>query len=102
LHDWAGDSSENIRRFAIEITRPRGVWSAHIPALKESPDLAQPLLNQVMNDPARYVQNSCANWLNDAAKSKLPWVQQYCAMWQKKNGSANTAYIVKRALRSVD
>jgi 3-methyladenine DNA glycosylase AlkC len=102
LRDWVDEPAENVRRFAIEITRPRGVWSAHIAALKTAPELAAPLLDSVMNDPARYVQNSCANWLNDAAKSNLPWVQHYCAMWQKKNRSAQTAYIIKRALRSVD
>jgi 3-methyladenine DNA glycosylase AlkC len=102
LREWVDDRSENVRRFAIEITRPRGVWSAHIPALKESPELAQPLLDQVMSDSARYVQNSCANWLNDAAKSNLPWVQHYCAVWQSKSASVETVYIVKRALRSVE
>lgn len=31
--------------------------------------MGEALLNRVMEDPSRYVQNSCANWLNDAGKT---------------------------------
>ena len=78
LLPWTTNESENIRRFAIESTRPRGVWAKHIQALKTQPAIGEPLLDQVMQDNARYVQNSCANWLNDAAKSDAQWVASYC------------------------
>ncbi|MDI9246441.1 HEAT repeat domain-containing protein [Marinobacter sp. CHS3-4] len=101
LESWVSSPSENIRRFAIEATRPRGVWSKHIAELKESPCLAQVLLDGVMNDSSRYVQDSCGNWLNDAAKSNPQWVVSYCKAWKDKSPSAATSYITRKGLRNI-
>lgn len=101
LVPWTGEASENLRRFAVESTRPRGVWSAHIFELKQRPSLGEALLDGVMADPSRYVQNSCGNWLNDAAKSDAVWVRSYCDGWLAGAPDEATAYIVKRALRSL-
>jgi 3-methyladenine DNA glycosylase AlkC len=102
LMAWAIDPSENIRRFAIEVTRPRGVWSKHIADLKTSPKLGEGLLNRVMEDPARYVQDSCANWLNDAAKSNADWVVGYCEQWRQRSDSQAVSYITRRAMRNLN
>jgi 3-methyladenine DNA glycosylase AlkC len=101
LLPWAIDDSANVRRFAIEVTRPRGVWSKHISDLKTAPHLGKGLLDRVMEDPSRYVQDSAANWLNDASKSNSPWVIQYCENWRNQSDSQAVAYITRRALRSV-
>ena len=98
LQSWVTDPSANIRRFAIEATRPRGVWSAHIAVLKTDPEKARVLLDPVTADPARYVQDSVANWLNDAWKTSPDWVETYCA--GLSSASDETRYIVKRALRN--
>jgi 3-methyladenine DNA glycosylase AlkC len=98
---WTGDHDENIRRFASEATRPRGVWCRHIEALKVHPEMALPLLDPLHGDPARYVQNSVANWLNDASKSRPDWVKELCSEWSKRSKSKETAYIVNRALRTL-
>jgi 3-methyladenine DNA glycosylase AlkC len=101
LLPWTEDKSANIRRFAIEVTRPRGVWSKHIAKLKTTPNLGEDLLDRVMEDPSRYVQDSCANWLNDASKSNPDWVIHYCETWRQKSTSQAIIYITKRALRSI-
>jgi 3-methyladenine DNA glycosylase AlkC len=101
LAPWVRDRDENIRRFASEATRPRGVWCAQIEALKAEPWRALPLLEPLKADPSRYVQNSVANWLNDAAKTQPEWVQGVCTRWSERSRAPSTSYIVRRALRSI-
>jgi 3-methyladenine DNA glycosylase AlkC len=101
LRPWVLDADPNIRRFASEATRPRGVWCAQIDALKTQPWRALPLLEPLKADPSRYVQNSVANWLNDAGKTQPAWVEEVCERWSARSPSGATAYIVRRATRSL-
>lgn len=101
FQSWTTQRSTNIRRFAIEATRPRGVWCAHIPMLKEQPEIALPLLTTVNSDPEKYVQDSVANWLNDASKTQPDWVRKVCTEWRETSPTKETERICHGSLRSL-
>jgi len=81
---------------------PRGVWCEHIGTLIEHPELALSIPNQLKADPSRYVQHNVGTWLNDAGKSKLGFVKELCQRWEKESPGKATAYIIKKALRTIN
>lgn len=101
LEPWTTDASPLIRRFASEATRPRGVWSVHVPELKRDPEVARALLHSLRRDEDRYVQDSVANWLNDASKTCPAWVTDICAHWLGERSCSATERICYRAQRSM-
>jgi len=101
LQPLVQEPSERLRRFASEITRPRGVWCAHLPQLRRDPALGLALLSPLRHDPARYVQDSVGNWLNDAAKDHPDWVRELCGTWAREDDSPANRRIRARALRSL-
>jgi len=101
LSHWAESEDENIRRFSTEALRPRGVWCAHIEALKEKPEVYLPILDKLKSDKAKYVQDSVGNWLNDASKTRPDFVTALCERWERESPTKETKYIVKKALRTI-
>ncbi|UII77842.1 DNA alkylation repair protein [Flagellimonas sp. HMM57] len=102
LSGWTKNKDENIRRFTTESTRPRGVWCKHIERLKENPEMALPILENLKSDKSKYIQDSVGNWLNDSSKSRPDFVIELCKKWQKESPTKETEKIIKRARRTID
>lgn len=101
LYPLARHKNHLARRFAIELSRPCGVWCKHIVALKERPEVAEELLSLCREDSSKYVQDSVANWLNDASKTRPDYVQNLCDQWLSETESPHTRRIAHRALRTL-
>lgn len=102
LSTWTLSKNENVRRFASEATRPRGVWCEHIEILKKNPQLALPILEPLKSDSSKYVCDSVGNWLNDASKTQPQFVIDLCLEWEKESPTKATSYIIKKALRTLN
>ncbi|WP_046757085.1 DNA alkylation repair protein [Kordia jejudonensis] len=101
LSKWTTSRDENVRRFAVESMRPIGVWTKKIEAFQENPAKALPILNPLKSDSSKYVRDAVGNWLNDASKSQPDWVTALCTQWKKESDTKETAYIIKRGMRTI-
>ncbi|MBK3436290.1 MULTISPECIES: hypothetical protein [Pseudomonas] len=99
LRSHARNDNPLIRRFCVEILRPRGVWCEHIAPLKAQPQIAEPLLIAMLEETDKYAQDSVANWINDASKTRPDWVQDLFERYPP-SGKAATR-IFTRATRSL-
>ena len=102
LLSWISDDDENVRRYAVEALRPVGVWTKKIPEFQENPKKGLPLLEPLKSDTSKYVRDSVGNWLNDASKSQPDWVKSVCSRWEKESSTKETAYIIKKGLRTIE
>lgn len=101
LGPWVHDDDPYVRRCAVEATRPRGVWTPHIPDLKREPERGLALLEPVRSDDSEYVRKAVGNWLNDASKDRPEWVEAVCERWIEESPTAETEWIVDHGLRTI-
>lgn len=97
---WITSNEANLRRCAVETTRPRSVWGRHIAELKREPWLGVGLIDPLRDESSRYVQTAVANWLNDASKTQPSWVVAFCQKWALNQGS-HTRWTVLHAMRTL-
>lgn len=103
LTSWSHDERPTLRRFASEVTRPRGVWTRHLRTFRKEPWRALCLLTPLAHDSNQYVQTSVGNWLNDAGRDHPKWVRAVCDSWLTHVAAdKGTAWTCRHGQRSLE
>ncbi|GCB35855.1 DNA alkylation repair protein [Bacteroides faecalis] len=96
---WSKHEHWGVRRLASEGCRPRLPWAIALPNLKANPAPIIPILENLKNDPSRFVRLSVANNLNDIAKDNPETVIDLVKRWQGE--SKEVDWIIKHACRTL-
>ena len=96
---WSKHEHWGVRRLASEGCRPRLPWAMALPNLKENPTPIIPILENLKNDPSRFVRLSVANNLNDIAKDNPGTVIDLVKRWKGK--SAEVDWVIKHGCRTL-
>lgn len=96
---WSKHEHWGVRRLASEGCRPRLPWAMALPNLKENPAPIIPILENLKNDPSRFVRLSVANNLNDIAKDNPETVIDLAKKW--KGESEDVDWIIKHGCRTL-
>jgi len=96
---WSKHEHWGVRRLASEGCRPRLPWAMALPNLKKDPTSIIPILENLKNDPARFVRLSVANNLNDIAKDNPQIVIDLVKRW--KGESEEVDWIIKHGCRTL-
>lgn len=98
MKQWSLDSNFHLRRLASEGTRPRLPWAAKLDFFIDDPGLVLPILENLKDDPSRFVQKSVANHINDILKDNYDFGMNIIQNWIE-NPSKHRCWIIKHALR---
>lgn len=98
MQQWSLSDNFHLRRLASEGTRPRLPWATKLTFLIEDPEPVLPILENLKDDHARFVQKSVANHLNDILKDNYYFGMNIIYNWLD-NASKSRKWIVKHALR---
>lgn len=98
MTQWSLDNNFHLRRLASEGTRPRLPWATKLDAFIDKPELLLPILNNLKDDPVKFVQKSVANNLNDVLKDNYDFGMTVLQQWTH-NATNQRRWIIKHALR---
>ena len=96
---WSKHEHWGVRRLSSEGCRPRLPWAMALPNLKKNPAPIIPILENLKNDPSRFVRLSVANNLNDIAKDNPATVIELAKKWQGE--SQEIDWILKHGCRTL-
>lgn len=96
---WSKHEHWGVRRLASEGCRPRLPWAMALPDLKDNPTPIIPILENLKNDPSRFVRLSVANNLNDIAKDNPEMVIDLVKKW--KGESEDVDWVIKHGCRTL-
>lgn len=97
---WSQDPNKHVRRLASEGVRPRLPWAKKLEAFIEDPSPILPILENLKDDPSKYVQKSVANCINDILKDNPHIGRPLIEQWVP-DASKERKWIIKHALRNL-
>jgi 3-methyladenine DNA glycosylase AlkC len=97
---WATDANVHLRRLASEGLRPRLPWSRKLDRFIEDPRPIIAVIENLKDDPSRFVQKSVANNLNDILKDNPDLGLETLRRWSPDATPARR-WIIGHALRNL-
>lgn len=97
---WSKNENKHVRRLASEGCRPRLPWAPKLSMFIQNPHPILPILENLKNDPSKYVQKSVANNLNDILKDNYDIGINRIKKWSHSTPSSPQKWIIKHALRN--
>lgn len=98
---WSLESNFHLRRLASEGGRPRLPWAPKLDRFIQDPRPLLPLLNNLKDDPSKYVQKSVGNCINDILNDHLEIGKSLIEEWSIPPVSPERQWIIKHALRNL-
>jgi 3-methyladenine DNA glycosylase AlkC len=96
---WSLDENIHLKRLSSEGVRPRLPWARKLDQFIDNPNAVLEILENLKDDPSRYVQKSVANNLNDILKDNYAIGMKTIQRWA--NGATNNRkWIIKQSLRN--
>ena len=68
MNEWSLDKNFHVRRLSSEGLRPKLPWAPKLTLFNDDPSPVFSILENLKNDPEKYVQTSVANHVNDYLK----------------------------------
>lgn len=101
MKKWSESSNKHVRRLSSEGLRPRLPWASKLDCFIENPEPVFPILNNLKDDPSKYVQKSVANCINDILKDNVEVGKRLVENWNQDLVGKERKWIIKHALRSL-
>jgi 3-methyladenine DNA glycosylase AlkC len=98
MTQWSRDKSFHVRRLSSEGLRPRLPWAPKLDRYVEEYAPVFKILNQLKEDPSKFVLKSVANHVRDYLKVNPPAAKALLKEW-KGSGNAQTEWVVRHATR---
>lgn len=98
---WSKHKNRHVRRLSCEGLRPRLPWASKLDIYIDDPKPILPILDNLKDDPSKYVQKSVANCLNDILKDNLKVGKKLVESWNSSDASKERRWIIKHGLRNL-
>jgi 3-methyladenine DNA glycosylase AlkC len=100
METWSVGSNKHIRRLSSEGGRPRLPWATKLQMFIDDPTPLFPILENLKDDPSKYVQKSVANCLNDILKDNPEIAKRIIEKWSA-DATKDRTWIIKHSLRNL-